>query len=726
MRTTSYAARGRPLAALLFLAALLAFGGTVSVAQSVCVHQAIEWSTDEQAARPGDAPGVAEVTLTIEGLGPARGYPVDCVLIIDTSATADLAAAKAFAFDLIGGFSEDDRVALVSFATTARLETPLTASRAALKTAVGDLATGGKSALGLAMQMARRELLQSGREDAILVEILLADGQSNTGMDPSIEGRVAAEAGIHIVSVGIGNLINRVLLEGFAAQTDGLFYRSPSDAALEGIAQRFEVDVAANEIQLDKRLPQGLRFLSATPKPTQVTAVPTGGTSIVWRISELRIGQAVTIRMMIEAFEAGAWAREGESLLTYADFRGVVGSIPIVAAKWPPIASFALNPANPTTSDLIEFDDRSEAGSGDARIVAWEWEFGDGGRSNERSPVHRYPERGTYEVRLTVVDDSGSTSRPVSAAVTIANTPPVASFVARPNGDGGPAEGLVERPRVGVEILLDASGSYDLDDAIVWYLWDLDADGAVDRTTEGHEALHTFAAPGEQRVSLTVVDRHGAQHTALKTFEVIPTVTTIRTIETGLPDDWTIPAGVVHVTLDLALNTTVYGMSVTETIPVGWAFSLAEADGATVRQSGQTVEWLFLERLGPDGVNARRVIRYTLTAPASLGEMLQGTIAGKLGSSSPRIAQTIGGEDRVTATSVLPVPVVISRWDADEQVIDPFLGETIAFDQIQYAVSLWLSCDAVPNSGNAMITLSMMQDLIAYWLTGSSVHDPLP
>jgi len=237
---------------------------------------------------------------------------------------------------------------------------------------------------------------------------------------------------------------------------------------------------------------------------------------------------------------------------------------------------------------------------------------------------------------------------------------------------------------------------------------------------------HTFDEAGEQTIELTVVDSEGAQATVEKTVDVIATVTSTRTIDTGLPDDWTIPAGIVKVTLSLALNTTVNGLSVTETIPAGWTFAVVESDGATIRENGLTVEWLFLEKFIPDGVNSEREIQYTLTAPEIVGETVQGNVSGQLGSSSPRFTQPFTGEDRVTASSVLPVPVVISRWDVTTEAIDPHLGETIGFDQIQYAVSLWLSEDPVPNTGGMIITLTTMQDLLAYWLTGNSVHDPLP
>ncbi|RLE37325.1 hypothetical protein DRJ12_03060, partial [Candidatus Acetothermia bacterium] len=74
----------------------------------------------------------------------------------------------------------------------------------------------------------------------------------------------------------------------------------------------------------------------------------------------------------------------------------------------------------------------------------------------------------------------------------------------------------------------------------------------------------------------------------------------------------------------------------------------------------------------------------------------------------------------------LPIPVVISRWDTANGKLDPCLGELVGFDQIQYAISLWLSGEAVPYTDNKSIDLVTIQDLIAYWLTGSSVHDPLP
>jgi len=51
---------------------------------------------------------------------------------------------------------------------------------------------------------------------------------------------------------------------------------------------------------------------------------------------------------------------------------------------------------------------------GDAPIVTFLWDFGDGGSSSERHPQHTFALQGTYFVRLTVRDGNGKESAAVS------------------------------------------------------------------------------------------------------------------------------------------------------------------------------------------------------------------------------------------------------------------------------------------------------------------------
>ena len=730
MRTTNQPARGKPLAVLLGILVLAALFSVAAAASEIQLYQSLD-IREIFVAGAGEEPDTASLSLVLQGLGPLGRYPVDCILVIDVSATADLAQAKQFAFDLIGRFSSIDRIGLVTFSTTAQLVVPLTTNRVTLKSAIGDLASSGKSGFGLGLQTARRELLNQGRDDALLVEILLTDGQNNTGIDPTVEGEVAAEGGLMMIPVGIGTLINRNLLEGFASETGGLFFTRPSDRALDEILDHLSADAAASTVEVIKRLPPELRLVSASPTPSRVSLDANGATRMSWHFPELLLGRTETIQVVVEATKKGVWETDTGSTVSYIDFRGVAQTMDIEALtltvympNQAPIAVYSYEPLEVTTADTVFFIDDSFDIDDDGEIVAWAWDFGDGGTSEERNPEYRFTESGPYTVSLVVTDERGLESEALETMIVIGNADPVAGFVVRD------PQTLAElrRPRVGVEVMLDASLSFDLDGAVEAYAWDLDGDGIIDQETTGPELLYTFPKSGEMAVILAVTDDKAGRGTVKKTVDVLATVSAERIINTCLPVDRTIPGGFVEVTISLGANATLNGLAVSETIPAGWTFQAGNNDGATLRVNGQTLEWLFLERFVDDAVDSYREITYALIAPNTMldGAVDQVSIHGWIGSSSPRISQTILGEDKLTVVDVLSVPTAISRWDTERAQIDLCLKEQIAFDQIQYAVSLWLSGDTVPYTGGRSIDLMMIQELIAYWLTGNSVHDPLP
>ncbi|MDD5647037.1 MAG: PKD domain-containing protein, partial [Candidatus Bipolaricaulis sp.] len=71
----------------------------------------------------------------------------------------------------------------------------------------------------------------------------------------------------------------------------------------------------------------------------------------------------------------------------------------------PPRAAFSFTPPTPAIQDPVYFSDRS-VGS-DGSVVAWVWDFGDGGSSRDASPVHRFASEGEYAVTLSVRDSDG-------------------------------------------------------------------------------------------------------------------------------------------------------------------------------------------------------------------------------------------------------------------------------------------------------------------------------
>lgn len=77
-----------------------------------------------------------------------------------------------------------------------------------------------------------------------------------------------------------------------------------------------------------------------------------------------------------------------------------------VAGGSGPIASFSATPTSGMPPLTVSFTDTSSPG--DASITDWHWDFGDGGTSAARHPVHGYQQPGVFTVQLTVTTSLGS------------------------------------------------------------------------------------------------------------------------------------------------------------------------------------------------------------------------------------------------------------------------------------------------------------------------------
>ena len=156
-----------------------------------------------------------------------------------------------------------------------------------------------------------------------------------------------------------------------------------------------------------------------------------------------------------------------------------------VTVNAPPVAQ-----ASKTCSYLICSFDGSGSYDPDGTIASYAWDFGDGATASTAQPSHTYSTAGTYNVSLTVVDNSGrSVSTSLSVTVT-ANVAPTASFTFTCTNRA---------------CSFDAHASSD-DVSIVSYAWDF-GDGT---TGSGVTASHTYTNAGNYTVTLTVTDNVGA------------------------------------------------------------------------------------------------------------------------------------------------------------------------------------------------------------------------
>jgi PKD repeat protein len=158
----------------------------------------------------------------------------------------------------------------------------------------------------------------------------------------------------------------------------------------------------------------------------------------------------------------------------------------------PPIASAGKDHLSSAGKTIIF--DASKSMDKDGKLIEFLWDFGDGTKQKTdgrtKTVKHTYSEPGKYTIKLTVKDDSGSsTDTSQDTALVIINHPPVAV--------AGPDQHVKTR-----KVKFDASDSHDPDGMIIKYLWNF-GDGETSIKVSG---LHTFRNPGKYIVRLTVVD----------------------------------------------------------------------------------------------------------------------------------------------------------------------------------------------------------------------------
>ena len=150
--------------------------------------------------------------------------------------------------------------------------------------------------------------------------------------------------------------------------------------------------------------------------------------------------------------------------------------------KLPPVADFTCSVSNLTAA----FTDLSS--DPDGRIIAWNWNFGDGTTSPFKNPTHTFPAKGTYTVTLTVTDNdllTGTVSQETNTDEPSGNSP-VADFTFSVSGLTATFTDL----------------STDPDGHLIAWNWNF-GDGV---TSPFQNPTHTFAAGGTYTVILTVTD----------------------------------------------------------------------------------------------------------------------------------------------------------------------------------------------------------------------------
>jgi PKD repeat protein len=139
----------------------------------------------------------------------------------------------------------------------------------------------------------------------------------------------------------------------------------------------------------------------------------------------------------------------------------------------------------------------------DGTIVQYTWDFGDGSLATGWKAFHTYAARGTYTIKLTVVDNDGLIGT-ISSNVYVFSPPPPPGYA---------PTAVFSYTLYKNEISVDASESYDIDGEIVSYYWTIGDEASM----LGETAYYRFSSGGTFVVTLIVTDNEGVSGSASTT-----------------------------------------------------------------------------------------------------------------------------------------------------------------------------------------------------------------
>lgn len=465
------------LIALTFVALGDGWSTTAQQSDTIRVEQTV--NPTQIVVRGTGSPSTATVTLKLSG--PAvSGAPMDLILILDRSASVELELVKGIARAFVDHLASDDRVGIVSFADNAQLDLALTADKAKALRTIDGLAPGVQTALGDGLMLGINEMTTNGRANAVKLIVLPTDGVSNVGQDPTVQIPRATEKQLPIFPIAITPAARRQLLSEMAQRTNGAFFASFGDDALESVMKRANRSVAGRFIQITQTLPGYLNYEGATENGPMVN-LGRNVTQLTWQVSLLFQGDVWQSQYSISANQEGALILNQEpSFVQYTDIQGrpVTMALPAVTiqvgrgsdqppgqpggqqpqqpagANQLPIAKVKFTPESPLAGDAIRFD-ASESSDPDGQITQYEWDWTNDGTFDasftEPTALHPFGSAGEFTVRLRVTDNANATAE---TTVTVK-----------------PAQGLRARAAVTSDLKSDptvpAWMSYYIDDSVV-------------------------------------------------------------------------------------------------------------------------------------------------------------------------------------------------------------------------------------------------------------------
>jgi len=165
--------------------------------------------------------------------------PVNLVLALDLSGSMTgqaLTDAKAAIISTIATMGPQDRAALVTFDSIARVAQPLTADKAVLTAATQRAVAAGNTAIYDAVALSLDVLGQVPATQRRAIVLLTDGADTASALDRDTTAARAGQAGIPIFAVGFGSAVDRPTLDALATRSaNGRAYVAPNATELRAI-----------------------------------------------------------------------------------------------------------------------------------------------------------------------------------------------------------------------------------------------------------------------------------------------------------------------------------------------------------------------------------------------------------------------------------------------------------------------------------------------------------